>query len=224
MLDSNNYTDFIGSYYWANVKISTSSSTTTSPTVHTLTATRVCAGHDPGIDNSISCSNWFRSSGNTGWYNTTYRGGWYMSDTSWIRTYNNVGIHTGQIYADSSIRMSSIRLERTNEINSSDDLFINYGSSTNVSLCNGGGNVGIGTISPTQKLDVNGNIITKGFGIQPYYLSKSVLLPTISPGDGYEYKCLEIGRTTEISCIIADKAGLMNERGILIKFNKGYDG
>lgn len=211
-------------YYWANVKISTSSSTTTSPTVHTLTATRICAGHDPEIDNSISCSNWFRSSGNTGWYNTTYKGGIYMSDTSWIRTHHNVGIYAGQIYADSSIRMSSIRLERTNEINSSDDLFINYGSSTNVSLCNGGGNVGIGTISPTQKLDVNGNIITKGFGIQPYYLSKSVLLPTISPGDGYEYKCLEIGRTTEISCIIADKASLMNERGILIKFNKGYDG
>ena len=62
----------VTNYYWANVKISASSSTTTSPTVHTLTATRVCAGHNPGIDNSISCSNWFRSSGNTGWYNTTY--------------------------------------------------------------------------------------------------------------------------------------------------------
>lgn len=217
-------TSDILNYYWANVKISTSSSTTTSPTVHTLTATRVCAGHDPGIDNSISCSNWFRSSGNTGWYNTTYRGGWYMSDTSWIRTHNNVGIYAGQIYAGSSIRMSSIRLERTNEINSSDNLFINYGSSTNVSLCQGGGNVGIGTISPTQKLDVNGNITTKGFGIQPCYLSELNLLPTISPGDGYKYKCLEIGRTTYISCIIADKAGSMSERGILIKFNKGYDG
>lgn len=215
----------VNNYYWANVKISASSSTTTSPTVHTLTATRVCAGHDPGIDNSISCSNWFRSSGNTGWYNTTYRGGWYMSDTSWIRAHNGVGIYTGgQIYSDSSIRMGSIRLERTNEINSSDNLLINYGSSTNVSLCQGGGNVGIGTLIPTQKLDVRGNIITKGFGIQPYYLSKSVLLPTISPGDGYKYKCLEIDGTTEISCIIADRAGLMNERGILIKFNKGYDG
>lgn len=188
-------------------------------------ARRVCAGHDPGIDNSISCSNWFRSSGNTGWYNTTYQGGWYMSDTSWIRAHNGVGIYTGgQIYAGSSIRMGSIRLERTNEINSSDNLFINYGSSTNVSLCNGGGNVGIGTISPTQKLDVNGNITTKGFGIQPCYLSKLNLLHTISPGDGYKYKCLEIGRTTDISCIIADRAGSMSERGILIKFNKGYDG
>ena len=188
-------------------------------------ARRVCAGHDPGIDNSISCSNWFRSSGNTGWYNTTYQGGWYMSDTSWIRAHNNVGIYTGgQIYSGSSIRMGSIRLERTNEINSSDNLFINYGSSTNVSLCNGGGNVGIGTISPTQKLDVNGNITTKGFGIQPCYLSELNLFPTISPGDGYKYKCLEIGRTIDISCIIADKAVLMSERGILIKFNKGYDG
>lgn len=224
VLDSSNYTEFINNYYWANVKISTSSSTTTSPTVHTLTATRVCAGHDPGIDNSISCSNWFRSSGNTGWYNTTYRGGWYMSDTSWIRAHNGVGIYTGgQIYSGSSIRMGSIRLEKVNEINSSDNLFINYGSSTNVSLCQGGGNVGIGIVTPTQKLDVRGNIITKGFGIQPYYLSKS-LLPTISPGDGYTYKCLEIDRTTEISCIIADRAGLMNERGTLIKFNKGYDG
>ena len=212
-------------YYWANVKISTSSSTTTSPTVHTLTATRVCAGHDPGIDNSISCSNWFRSSGNTGWYNTTYQGGWYMSDTSWIRTHNGVGIFTGgQIYAGSSIRMSSIRLENINEINSNDNLHINYRSSTNVSLCQGGGNVGIGTISPTQKLDVNGNITTKGFGIQPCYLSKLYSLPTIRPGDGYTYRCLEIGRTTDISCIIADKAVLMSERGILIKFNKGYDG
>jgi hypothetical protein len=79
-----------------------------------LTATRVCAGYDPGIDNSISCSNWFRSSGNTGWYNTTYRGGWYMSDTSWIRAHNAVGIYTdGQIYSGSSIRMGDICLEYT---------------------------------------------------------------------------------------------------------------
>jgi hypothetical protein len=154
-----------------------------------------------------------------------------MSDTSWIRAHNGVGIYTGgpiyavgQIYAGSSISMGNIRLERTNEINSSNGLFINYRSSANVSLCNGGGNVGINTMSPTQKLDVNGNIITKGFGIQPCYLSRLHSLPTISPGDGHTYKCLEIGRTTDISCIIADKAGLMSERGILIKFNKGYDG
>lgn len=166
VLDSSNYTEFINNYYWANVKISTSSSTTTSPTVHTLTATRVCAGHNPGIDNSISCSNWFRSSGNTGWYNTTYQGGWYMSDTSWIRAHNGVGIYTsGQIYSSSSIRMSNILLEHTDEINNSANggIHLNYRNSGNVSLCYGGGNVGIGTTTPSYKLDVNGQMRASGF-------------------------------------------------------------
>lgn len=157
-------TSDILNYYWANVKISTSSSTTTSPTVHTLTATRVCAGHNPEIDNSISCSNWFRSSGNTGWQNTTYQGGWYMSDTSWIRAYSNVGIYTGgQIYSSSSIRMSDILLEHTNEINSDSGIYLNCRNSSNVQLCYGGGNVSIGYSSPSYKLDVNGQIGASGF-------------------------------------------------------------
>lgn len=179
VLDSNNYTDFIGSYYWANVKISTSSSTTTSPTVHTLTATRICAGHDPGIDNSISCSNWFRSSGNTGWYNTTYQGGWYMSDTSWIRAHNNVGIYTGgQIYSSSSIKMGNILLEHTDEINNitNGGINLNYRNSGNISLCQGGGRVGIGTMSPTYKLDVDGHTLASGFIHRNHQSDDAVLL------------------------------------------------
>lgn len=39
VLDSSNYTEFVNNYYWANVKISTTSSTTTSPTVYDLIAT-----------------------------------------------------------------------------------------------------------------------------------------------------------------------------------------
>ena len=217
----------VTNYYWANVKISTSSSTTTSPTVHTLTATRVCAGHNPGIDNSISCSNWFRSSGNTGWYNTTYQGGWYMSDTSWIRAHNGVGIYTsGQIYSSSSIRMSNILLEHTDEINNSANggIHLNRRNSGNVSLCVGGGKVGIGTMYPSQELYVLGYTHTKGFGIGIQYLSESGLLPTISPGDGYTYRCLEIGRPTKVSCIIADKVPLSGVRGILLKFMQGFDG
>lgn len=185
VLDSSNYTEFINNYYWANVKISTSSSTTTSPTVHTLTATRVCAGHNPGIDNSISCSNWFRSSGNTGWYNTTYQGGWYMSDTSWIRAHNGVGIYTsGQIYSSSSIRMSNILLEHTDEINNSANggIHLNYRNSGNVSLCYGGGNVGIGTTTPSYKLDVNGQMRAGGFHHSSVNSDNYILLA----GGGYK--------------------------------------
>lgn len=172
-------------YYWANVKISASSSTTTSPTVHTLTATRVCAGHNPGIDNSISCSNWFRSSGNTGWYNTTYQGGWYMSDTFWIRAHNGVGIYTsGQIYSSSSIRMSNILLEHTDEINNSANggIYLNYRNSGNVSLCYGGGNVGIGTTTPSYKLDVNGQMRASGFHHSSVNSDNYILLA----GGGYK--------------------------------------
>lgn len=172
-------------YYWANVKISASSSTTTSPTVHTLAATRVCAGHNPGIDNSISCSNWFRSSGNTGWYNTTYQGGWYMSDTSWIRAHNGVGIYTsGQIYSSSSIRMSNILLEHTDEINNSANggIHLNYRNSGNVSLCYGGGTVGIGTTTPSYKLDVNGQMRASGFHHSSVNSDNYILLA----GGGYK--------------------------------------
>ena len=37
---------------------------------------------------------WLYTTGNTGWYNSTHAGGWYMSDSSWIRAYNNKNIYT----------------------------------------------------------------------------------------------------------------------------------
>lgn len=70
-------------YYWANVKVSATSSTTTSPTF-----------------NTCYTNSWFRSYGKTGWYSESYGGGWYMNDTTWIRTWNSKGIYTdiGTIY------------------------------------------------------------------------------------------------------------------------------
>lgn len=154
-------------YYWANVKISTSSSTTTSPTVSNLTATN-------------------------------------------------------------SIKMGNILLEHTDEINNitnNGSLNLNCRNSGDVSLCAGGGKVGIGTKYPEHELYVMGYTNTKGFGINPYYLSDSRSLPTISPGDGYTYRCLKIGRPTIISCIIADKTYLPGSmRGVLLNFNEGFDG
>lgn len=57
---------------------------------------------DGGTHGTLYLNNWFRSRGNTGWYNENYGGGWYMQDTTWIRAYNNKGVYTaGKMQADS---------------------------------------------------------------------------------------------------------------------------
>lgn len=40
---------------------------------------------------SISCSDWFRSTGQTGWVNDSYGGGIYMTDATWVRVWNGKG-------------------------------------------------------------------------------------------------------------------------------------
>lgn len=57
-------------YYWANIKVSASSSTATQPTF-----------------NTCYTSNWFRSQGGTGWFNQSYSGGIYMDENYWVKTY-----------------------------------------------------------------------------------------------------------------------------------------
>ena len=52
-------------------------------------AGRIYTGFDSGQSSSVSCSNWFRSNGTTGWFNSSYGGGIYMQDGSYIRTYNS---------------------------------------------------------------------------------------------------------------------------------------
>ena len=39
--------------------------------------------------------NWLYTTGNTGWYNSTYGGGWYMTDSTWLRAYGNKSLYTG---------------------------------------------------------------------------------------------------------------------------------
>lgn len=72
-------------YYWANVRVSASSNSGTSP-----------------VFNTCYTSNWFRSTGNTGWYAESHGGGWYMTDSTWIRIYGRKSVYqnTGQIRTD----------------------------------------------------------------------------------------------------------------------------
>ena len=83
---------------------------------------RVFTGYDSGVANSMSASNWFRSSGTTGWLNDTYGGGIYMIDSVYVRTFNNKKFFVGNtdldairtdggVHAASTIRSVSGRLD-----------------------------------------------------------------------------------------------------------------
>ena len=70
VITDQNISSILSNYYWANIKISASSSTATQPTF-----------------NTCYTSNWFRSQGGTGWYNQSYAGGVYMNENYWVKTY-----------------------------------------------------------------------------------------------------------------------------------------
>lgn len=80
LINDNGY--WTGTKYWANIAVSSSSSTSTIPTF-----------------SSVYTSNWFRSTGTSGWYSETYGGGIYMTDSTWVRTYNNKGMVAKNFYA-----------------------------------------------------------------------------------------------------------------------------
>lgn len=97
---------------------------------------------------------WFRTTGNCGWYNETYGGGWYMTDTTWIRTFGGKNMfHDGSI----------MRTDGHLQVGDSGTTFScsnggNLSYRTNVLVATNTGNVGIGTATPSQKLEVVGNI------------------------------------------------------------------
>lgn len=73
------------------------------------------------LPNSIRCSDWFRSTGNTGWYHENYGGGWYMTDSSYIRNYNSKRL---RIQTDT---YETIQLVRTSGSGGSSIAFYNGG-------------------------------------------------------------------------------------------------
>jgi len=80
---------------------------------------------------------WLRVSGTKGLYFQSYGGGFYMTDATWIRTYNNKSF-----YHNSGI----MRTDGT----------FHVGPNGNRFVVNTNGNVGIGTITPNQTLHLYG--------------------------------------------------------------------
>ena len=47
------------------------------------------------LPNSIKCSDWFRSTGHSGWYHQDYGGGIYMQDSTYVRVYGGKRFYVG---------------------------------------------------------------------------------------------------------------------------------
>lgn len=93
VLDSSNYTSYVNNYYWANVKVSTSSNTDTKPTF-----------------GQVTTNGWIYSSNiNTGWMNTQGGGGIYMADTTWVRVYGGKKFRVDNTSSDAIYTTGTVR-------------------------------------------------------------------------------------------------------------------
>ena len=97
----------------------------------------------------------FNGSTNKNWIYAHTRGNIITDDWLSIRDYtgsyhgrsNNISGYAGEIWFGGNFHIDS---------QNSQNLYLNYYTSAIVSIAQGGGNVGIGTDSPSYKLDVNG--------------------------------------------------------------------
>ena len=68
--------------------------------------------------NTYYASNWYRSTGTTGWYSQTYGGGIHMTDSTYVRVYNNKQFYcSDRISSGSSISSPWWDTQNTNEFN-----------------------------------------------------------------------------------------------------------
>lgn len=102
----------------------------------------IATNNEVSISNNCTASsfytgNWFRSTGQTGWYNETYGGGIYMADSSWVRVYNSKAflcnnIRAGEGNQNTTITSNWIGFYRASDggrvgwmgANSTNDLYI----------------------------------------------------------------------------------------------------
>ncbi|MCP4121861.1 MAG: hypothetical protein GY751_08925, partial [Bacteroidetes bacterium] len=140
---------------------------------------RIFTGFDSGYSGSISCSNWFRGNGATGWINETYGGGIYMVDSEQVRVYGNkvlyndgsrvwgIGGHKCglKLYADDNIGINLANSTYTWGIYANNDGNMYIGRrSGNVNDSSGSYYLTIGAGTMTY----NGSIVLNGGGLITY--------------------------------------------------------
>ena len=61
-------------------------------------------GYKLDVNGDVKADGWLRTTGQRGWYSQTYGGGWYMTDTTWMRSYNGKNVYTpGVMRADGGV-------------------------------------------------------------------------------------------------------------------------
>lgn len=122
-------------------------------------------------------SGWFRAHGATGWYNQTYGGGMYMSDTVYVRTYNN-----------KRLRAEKLALgDRDNDINTryitcygmSDVSYISFGYNPALGNCGELSFAYTGSAGPSNYIGL-GFYGGSGANLKLYYNRSSILIGSLS--------------------------------------------
>jgi hypothetical protein len=165
-------------YYWANVQVSSSSNPNTSPTFASATVTdRINATNYVFLN--PNGSGIYLNSNSLNWHD----GSAYKQSLINFTSDGKVGIGTAtpsyKLDVTNNAKIASICFEKNDEINRyGGDLYLQHrgtiegsqGSARtgNILMVNNGGNVGIGTISPTSVLDVVGEVAAN------YYKYKTV--------------------------------------------------
>lgn len=78
----------------ANVNATNINATTAAVTGNATVAGTIQAGTTDTTGETYT-GGWFRTRGDTGWYNEKWAGGWYMTDPSWVRSYGDKNVYTG---------------------------------------------------------------------------------------------------------------------------------
>ena len=122
-------------------------------------------------------SGWFRAHGATGWYNQTYGGGMYMTDTVYVRTYNNKRLRAEKLALGDRDIDNNARYITCYGIG--DVSYINFGYTP------AGGNCGelsfayTGSAGPSNYIGL-GFYGGYGANLKLYYNSSSILIGSLS--------------------------------------------